>query len=159
MNFDVERIDKKWFIFIATILIVLDHALKYLAASTAGGHPFIGTESFGFQYVLNNGHTAIDILISATSLFLLMAIIITCEMFHWLPAMLAAGITSNLVDRIYMGGVVDYIVLFGVSFNAADAMIVASMLLIAARLIVVYVEEERDPYYEDDALYMLHEDW
>ena len=49
-------------------------------------------------------------------------------------ALIAAGGVSNLFDRIYYGGVVDYLILFSRSaINLADIMILAGVLLLVLK--------------------------
>ena len=50
---------------------------------------------------------------------------------------IVAAVLSNLIDRVFYGGVIDYISVFGLNtFNLADLAIVSSMIIIFINIII-----------------------
>lgn len=76
-----------------------------------------------------------NILAILISIFLLAIILFQIAMndpkYYFAFAVLSAGVFSNIIERIFFGGVIDYInILFIPSFNVSDVLIVFSLILI-----------------------------
>ncbi len=101
---------------------------------------------FNLTYVLNDG-AAFSILKGKQIFLILLAILLLCLVIYYLRkdklnfykilyySMLIGGILGNLLDRIILGGVVDFLDfnIFGYAapiFNLADSFIVISVILI-----------------------------
>lgn len=141
---EIERVDSKLFVVLAVWFVLFDRMFKVFAGWASEKAIIDGGALFGFEYALNNGHTLIDILISGAALAFLLVMVILFKAYHWLPAMMFAGVASNMIDRIYFGGVVDYLMFCGVTFNFADVMIVGAFVLIAMRLVEAHMGESSD---------------
>lgn len=92
---------------------------------------YIKNSGFLFGYVDSNLLASLVLVVGAVSTFWL-AIVLNYPTYHYSLIFLAAGLTSNLIDRTFRGGVIDYF-LFGnfPAFNFADVCIVTSLALMA----------------------------
>lgn len=78
------------------------------------------------------GNNLIAILISVLLLLLIYFLIIKDNQRYYVAfSLLSAGVLSNTIERIYYGGVVDYVnILFIPTFNLADIVIIFALVLI-----------------------------
>lgn len=96
-----------------------------------------GKETLNSQYIFGLiGTNTVAIAISLVALFLLWSIFSKYRNLHLPLLVISAATISNILDRIFYGGVVDYIELWSwPSFNLADLAIVVA--LIYAVIVIV----------------------
>lgn len=105
------------------VLIILDQLIKYLIVSNMflGESIPIIPHLLHLTYILNPG-AAFGILENQRFFFILIAIILICTIIYFYPkiiklnksfqlgiAMLFSGAIGNMIDRIFIGKVIDYI--------------------------------------------------
>lgn len=161
-----EHKDRKdWYLLIdalaAAVLLVLDQLTKHLAVlHLKGGTALVLLEGvLELQYVENTGVafslfrnggifiTATGFLVLGAVLFVLFRVPRQRRFFpiHMLMALLVAGAAGNLVDRLHLDYVVDFISFVLIHFpvfNVADCYIVVSAFLLCFLLLFRYREEE-----------------
>ena len=142
----------KW-LWISLVIVVLDQATKQIAEALLTPHQAVNLFPFFDWYLTYNTGAAFSFLANAGGwqrwLFTLIAIVISIIIVHWirkLPreetltavslTLILGGAIGNLIDRVYLGHVIDYIQVWLGSypfpaFNIADAAIsVGAVLLI-----------------------------
>ena len=142
----------KW-LWISLLVVVLDQATKQIAESQLTPHQAVNLLPFFDWYLTYNTGAAFSFLANAGGwqrwLFTAIAIVISVVIVQWirkLPAdetltafslsLILGGAIGNLIDRVYLGHVIDYIQVWlgkypWPAFNIADAAIsVGAVLLI-----------------------------
>ena len=142
----------KW-LWISLLVVVLDQATKQIAESQLTPHQAVNLFPFFDWYLTYNTGAAFSILANAGGwqrwLFTVIAIVISVVIVQWirkLPSdetmtafslsLILGGAIGNLIDRVYLGHVIDYIQVWlgnypWPAFNIADAAIsVGAVLLI-----------------------------
>ena len=121
---------RKSFFFIVVVFALLQ-VISFLMPDT-----FIKSNS-GFIFgQLNNNLVAIFLLIAAvfSALILFKQDLMTANQL-WL-ALLLSGLLSNLFERLFYGGVIDYINIWIIpTFNLADLLIVVSIIIITTKVL------------------------
>ena len=120
------------------VLIVVDQITKLIFNRRdffIGLVHFHLVRNFGLGFSLNFGLLPNLIIISAALLFFVYYYFSHRAELSWLGkivfVLIFAGATSNIIDRLYLGYVRDFIDLgLGFTFNLADAMIVVGLILI-----------------------------
>ena len=138
---------KSVYFFIAFLVVLLDQTTKYLARSfidpsvAIGVLPFLQLVSFrneGAAFGLFRGlGNEIFIIIFLAAITLLLYLLITGREDRFGPSLMLGGAAGNLTDRIFFGGVTDFIDVFvgrlhWPAFNIADSALtigIMSMLL------------------------------
>jgi signal peptidase II len=146
---------KIWYLLIATLVMLFDQITKYLVAVklsngdeidiVQGFFKFSYTENPGIAFgMLNNGN--VKWLLIAISVAAIMVVIYYMRrtppsntLLLWSLALLAAGICGNLIDRVRLGRVIDFILLYYKDyqwpvFNIADTAITIGAALMAIEL-------------------------
>lgn len=146
---------KIWYLLIATLVMLIDQITKYLVAVklsngdeidiVQGFFKFSYTENPGIAFgMLNNGN--VKWLLVAISVAAIMVVIYYMRrtppsntLLLWSLALLAAGICGNLIDRVRLGRVIDFILLYYKDyqwpvFNIADTAITIGAALMAIEL-------------------------
>jgi signal peptidase II len=122
---------KQIIVFIIFTSIVIDQSIKYLANTCV-----INT---GIIFGLPIQSYILTILISFGAIVLLLLLLIKTKsnMLKYAIAGLLGGTCSNLVDRLFLGGVCDYICIkpFPI-FNLADIVILISYIVILYSLVI-----------------------
>jgi len=159
---------KTWYLSIATLVMMFDQITKYwVAVKLSDGdevdiiHGFIKssyTENPGIAFgMLNNGN--VKWLLVAISVAAIMVVIYYMRrtpssntLLLWSLSLLAAGICGNLIDRVRLGRVIDYILLYYKDyqwpvFNIADTAITIGAALMAIELFLT-PQAERPPVIE-----------
>lgn len=146
---------------IMALLIALDQYTKYLAViGLKGKAPLVIWEGiFELRYLENRG-AAFGMLQNQKGFFICVAFIILLAIcfslfkipgekrYLWLRSllvMIAAGAVGNMIDRIYMGYVVDFFYFILIDFpifNVADIYVSVSCVVLAILLMFYYQEEE-----------------
>ena len=142
----------KW-LWISLLIVVLDQATKQIAESLLTPHQAVNLLPFFDWYLTYNTGAAFSFLANAGGwqrwLFTAIAIVISVVIVQWirkLPSdetmtafslsLILGGAIGNLIDRVYLGHVIDYIQVWlgkypWPAFNIADAAIsVGAVLLI-----------------------------
>jgi signal peptidase II len=134
----------KW-LWISALVILLDQLAKQIAESLLNPHQAVNLFPYFDWYLTYNTGAAFSFLADAGGwqrwLFTITAIVISAIIFFWikkLPAedtttaislsLILGGAIGNLIDRIYLGHVIDYIQVWlgdypWPAFNIADAAI------------------------------------
>ena len=146
---------KIWYLIIATLVMLFDQITKYWVAVKLsngdeidiieGFFKFSYTENPGIAFgMLNNGN--VKWLLVAVSVAAIMVVVYYMRrtpasntLLLWSLSLLAAGITGNLIDRIRLGRVIDFILLYYKDyqwpvFNVADTAITIGAALMAIEL-------------------------
>jgi len=146
---------KVWYLLIATLVMLFDQITKYWVAVKLsdgdeidiiqGFFKFSYTENPGIAFgMLNNGN--VKWLLVAISVAAIMVVVyymrrtpISNTLLLWSLALLAAGICGNLIDRVRLGRVIDFILLYYRDyqwpvFNIADTAITIGAALMAIEL-------------------------
>lgn len=132
---------------IATILLIMiDQASKLMARNLLGEN-VIGNDDLGLGIVFNTGMAlgfydgnAKNIVLTSFILIIVCTFIknqierIDVKTAFALSLVVAGGV-SNLVDRIFRKGVLDFIKSFGVAFNLADIFVIVGWILLVKFLI------------------------
>lgn len=133
-------------VIVCTILIVIDQVSKLVAANNLKNGA-IGNENFGLEITSNTGMafgfnagngknivlTVFILLIIASFIKNQLERIDTKTMLS--ISLAVSGGTSNLIDRIFRGGVFDFIKILGITFNLADVFVVLGWILLVIFLI------------------------
>ncbi len=127
---------------------ILDRILKYIF-STYSGEYFVFGDWLKLKYATNTGIAfgiPINFVILSVFYFLIFLILMCwliksyqAKILHnvFVLSLIIVGAFSNLLDRIYLGHVVDYIDLkFYTIFNLADAMIVIGVIIFMLFILV-----------------------
>jgi len=123
----VIDVQKKTIYWIALIILIIDQLSKFIARKY-----FSFVENTGAAFGILEGKNLFLILISiAVALF----VIYYLNDHHYLElGFLLGGITGNLIDRIFLGYVVDFIDFgFWPSFNIADSFNTVAVILLIWR--------------------------
>jgi signal peptidase II len=146
---------KMWYLLIATLVMLFDQITKYWVAVKLsdgdeidviqGFFKFSYTENPGIAFgMLNNGN--VKWLLVAISVAAIMVVIYYMKrtpksntLLMWSLSLLAAGICGNLIDRVRLGRVIDFILLYYKDyqwpvFNIADTAITIGAALMAIEL-------------------------
>lgn len=146
---------KVWYLIIATLVMLFDQITKYLVAMKLsngdeidiieGFFKFSYTENPGIAFgMLNNGN--VKWLLVAISVAAIMVVVYYMRrtpssnmLLLWSLSLLAAGICGNLIDRVRLGRVIDFILLYYKDyqwpvFNIADTAITIGAALMAIEL-------------------------
>lgn len=142
-------------IIVGVLLVVLDQVLKYLAVLNLKGSPEITLipHVLGLCYVENPGAAwgifsgKISFLSILTAILLLLIVwalffsdYIKTPLSRWAAILFLAGGLGNLIDRILVGYVVDYIRFLFINFpvfNLADMCVVGGFILFMIELFIV----------------------
>jgi signal peptidase II len=150
---------KLWYLCIALMVLAFDQITKYWVWIRLrdgdeidvinGFFKFSYTENQGIAFgILNNGHVkwllvAISVVAISIVVYYIVKTSASNTLLLWSLSLLAAGICGNLVDRIRMGRVIDFILLhyhgeyqFPV-FNIADTSITIGAALMAIELFLM----------------------
>lgn len=144
----VIKMNKKKITLTVLILIMIDFIIKYLIRSN---FKILDTYTviknfFYLTYVKNTG-AAFSILENNTLLIIIMSIVLLIYLIYYLTKtklgklqnisiiLIIAGVIGNLIDRVFLGGVIDYLsfVIFGYYFpifNLADTYIVIGVFIL-----------------------------
>jgi len=146
---------KFWYLFIATLVLSLDQFTKYWVSVKLregdeieiipGFFKLSYTENPGIAFgMLNNGNVkwllvAVSVAAIAVVVYYMSRTSISNTLLLWALALLAAGISGNLVDRFRLGRVIDFILLYYKGyqwpvFNIADTAITIGAALMAIEL-------------------------
>jgi signal peptidase II len=133
-------------------VLVLDQPTKFWAQASlprgrevtviAGWLWFRLTTNTGASLGLLGGHTVFLAVVSVLLLVALVVLVQRAEPEGWFGLMaigsLTGGVASNLLDRIRLGGVIDFIEIHGwpTDFNLADAAIRLGGLLVLISLLI-----------------------
>ncbi|HET9530512.1 MAG TPA: signal peptidase II [Blastocatellia bacterium] len=141
---DTASAGKRRYLMVTALVLALDQLSKYWAAKELGDgreidvipgfFKFSYTENPGIAFgMLNSGNVkwllvAISVVAITVVIFYLMRTPASNKMLLWSLALLAAGISGNLIDRFRMGRVIDFILLYYRDyqwpvFNVADTAI------------------------------------
>jgi signal peptidase II len=146
---------KLWYLFIAMLVMLCDQLTKYWVSVKLregdeidvirGFFKLSYTENPGIAFgMLNNGN--VKWLLVAISVAAIMVVVyymrrtpISNTLLLWSLALLAAGISGNLIDRFRLGRVIDFILIYYKSyqwpvFNIADTAITIGAALMAIEL-------------------------
>lgn len=146
---------KIWYLLIATLVMLFDQITKYMVAVRLsdgdeidiieGFFKFSYTENPGIAFgMLNNGN--VKWLLVAISVAAIMVVVYYMRrtpasnmLLLWSLSLLAAGICGNLIDRVRLGRVIDFILLYYRDyqwpvFNIADTAITIGAALMAIEL-------------------------
>jgi signal peptidase II len=141
------------FLWISTLIIVLDQLAKYWAVTQLPLHQAVNVMPYFDWYLTYNRGAAFSFLADAGGwqrwFFTITAIMISSVIFFWIKklepnekmtatslSLILGGAIGNLIDRIYLGYVVDYVQIWlgnypWPAFNIADAAIsVGAVILI-----------------------------
>ncbi|HSO74706.1 MAG TPA: signal peptidase II, partial [Blastocatellia bacterium] len=146
---------KVWYLVVTAIVLVIDQATKYWMSMNlregdeieviAGFFKFSYTENPGIAFgMLNNANVKWLLITISAAAIIVVAFYMTRtassnRLLLWSLALLAAGISGNLVDRVRMGRVIDFILVYYKSyewpvFNIADTAITIGAALMAIEL-------------------------
>lgn len=138
---------------VCIIIIAIDQLSKFLITqfipSTVGNEYFAIeiTENTGMAFGFNSGNTK-NIFLSLVVIFIIISFIrnqreqLELKVLVAISMALGGGI-SNIIDRIFRGGVLDFIkVLFIPNFNIADLCICIGWILIVVFLIIYTKKED-----------------
>jgi signal peptidase II len=156
---------KIWYLIVATLVMLSDQITKYWVAVKLsdgdeidviqGLFKFSYTENPGIAFgMLNNGN--VKWLLVTISVAAIMVVIYymrrtppTNTLLLWSLSLLAAGISGNLIDRVRLGRVIDFILIYYKDyqwpvFNIADTAITVGAALMAIELFLA-PQAERPP--------------
>lgn len=120
------------------LLIVIDQITKLIFSSRdffVGAWHVHLVKNYGLGFGLNFGLIPNLIIISVALIFFLYYYFFHRAKLSWLGkiifVLILAGAISNIADRLYLGFVRDYLDLgLGFTFNLADAMVIAGLIMI-----------------------------
>ena len=147
------------------VLIFADQITKIWAVSTLKGGKIIELipEILQFNYLENQG-AAFGILQNQQTFFVIAGAVILFAVFYVLfvtphekkynilnilLVMIAAGAVGNMIDRVNLGYVVDFIYISAINFpifNVADCYVTVSTILLALVILFYYQEEDFQVY-------------
>jgi signal peptidase II len=159
---------KLWYLFFAMLVMLSDQFTKYWVSVklregdeidvVSGFFKFSYTENPGIAFgMLNSGN--VKWLLVAVSVAAVIVVVyymrrtpISNTLLLWSLALLAAGISGNLIDRVRLGRVIDFILIYYKSyqwpvFNIADTAITIGAALMAIELFLS-PQAERTPVAE-----------
>jgi signal peptidase II len=162
---------KLWYLFFAMLVMLSDQFTKYWVSVklregdeidvVSGFFKFSYTENPGIAFgMLNSGN--VKWLLVAVSVAAVMVVVyymrrtpISNTLLLWSLALLAAGISGNLIDRVRLGRVIDFILIYYKNyqwpvFNIADTAITIGAALMAIELFLS-PQAERTPVVEAEA--------
>jgi len=128
------------------LLIIIDQASKLVAKNLLGEN-LIGSENLGLGIVFNTGmalgfYDGNEKNIVLTSFILIIVCTFIKNQIERIDvktalalSLVVAGGVSNLIDRIFRKGVLDFIKSFGVTFNLADIFVIVGWILLVKFLI------------------------
>ena len=146
---------KLWYLFIAMLVMLCDQITKYWVSVKLregdeidiiqGFFKFSYTENPGIAFgMLNNGNVkwllvSVSVAAIAVVFYYMRRTPISNSLLLWSLALLAAGICGNLIDRVRLGRVIDFILLYYRDyqwpvFNIADTAITIGAALMAIEL-------------------------
>lgn len=143
---------KKTILFLSIILVFIDQLLKYIITSSMSIYESIKVipNFFDITYVKNTG-AAFSILDGGRIFFIILAIISLIILVRFVLldtkiskfdsvsySLVFAGIVGNLIDRIFVGGVIDYIH-FHLPFYDAPIFNFADMCIVIGMFMVIYI--------------------
>jgi signal peptidase II len=154
---------KIWYLLIGTMVMLIDQITKYWVSVKLsegdeieiirGFFKFSYTENPGIAFgMLNNGN--VKWLLVAVSVAAILVVVyymkrtpVSNSLLLWSLALLAAGICGNLIDRVRLGRVIDFILLYYKDyqwpvFNIADTAITIGAALMAIEL---FLAPQADP--------------
>lgn len=155
MRYQASASDRLWYLLISVVVVVVDQVTKYWVSATLQGDGdivvirgflnFSYTENQGIAFgMLNNGNmkwllVGVSLVAIAVVIFYLTRTAVSNRALLFSLALLAGGICGNLIDRVRMGRVIDFIeVYYGNHqfpvFNAADSAITIGAVLLALDL-------------------------
>ncbi len=128
---------------LTAIIIIVDHALKYFAkAGSIGFLKYVTNTGAAFSLFSGLGWTKILLIIVSLAVLLVIGFFYFKHHKSFLLiialTLIFAGTLSNLIDRVFLGHVIDYIPFFGfkgLTFNLADAANVSGVILLIVHLI------------------------
>lgn len=134
-------------VIVVTILIVIDQGTKLLASNRLNNRS-IGNEKIGFEitsntgmaFGFNDGSNGKNIVLTIFILLIIISFIknqlerIDTKTVLAISFAISGGI-SNLIDRIFRGGVFDFIKFYNITFNMADIFVVLGWILLIIFLI------------------------
>lgn len=134
-------------VIVVTILIVVDQTSKLLVSNRLVNGS-IGNEKFGLEitsntgmaFGFNDGSNGKNIVLTIFILLIIVTFIknqlerIDTKTALALSFAISGGI-SNLIDRIFRGGVFDFIKFYNITFNLADIFVVLGWILLVVFLI------------------------
>jgi signal peptidase II len=159
---------KLWYLFIATLVMLFDQITKYWVSVKLregdeidiiqGFFKFSYTENPGIAFgMLNNGNVkwllvSVSVAAIAVVFYYMRRTPVSNTLLLWSLALLSAGICGNLIDRIRLGRVIDFILLYYRDyqwpvFNIADTAITIGAALMAIELFLS-PQAERPPVVE-----------
>lgn len=149
---------KVWYLFITAVVLAIDQITKYLVSTRfkedAPGTDVIPgffkisyTENPGIAFGMLNQENvrwllvAVSVVAILVVIYYMMRTAASSRLLLWSLALLAAGIAGNLIDRIRLGRVIDFIELYFKSyhwpvFNVADTAITIGAALMAIELFI-----------------------
>ena len=121
------RLIRNWKYFVVGVgLIVIDQLSKWWVL----GHPFFVTKNSGIIFGLGSGWGIFTLIIVCLMLGLFLLTIEKPEKIMWPIVLIFSGAISNIIDRIFRGGIIDFIRIKGeLAFNFADIMIILGVAL------------------------------
>lgn len=127
---------KGWIYLVVGIgLIGLDQITKWWVTS----HPFFVIKNSGIVFGLGSGWGVFVLVATCLILGLFLFTIERPEKIMWPIVLIFSGAISNIIDRIFRGGIVDFIRIKGdLAFNLADIMI----LLGVGLYIIIFFKNE-----------------
>ncbi len=146
---------KIWYLLVTAIVLMIDQCTKYWMSMNLregdeievirGFFKFSYTENPGIAFgMLNNANVKWLLVTISVAAIIVVAFYMTRtassnRLLLWSLALLAAGISGNLVDRVRMGRVIDFILVYYKSyewpvFNIADTAITIGAALMAIEL-------------------------
>ncbi len=159
---------KVWCLFIAMLVMLFDQFTKYWVSVKLregdeidiirGFFKFSYTENPGIAFgMLNNGNVkwllvAVSVAAVTVVAYYMRRTPVSNTLLLWSLALLAAGICGNLIDRVRLGRVIDFILIYYKSyqwpvFNIADTAITIGAALMAIELFLS-PQAERSPIVE-----------
>ena len=159
---------KRWYLFIATLVLAFDQFTKYWISVKLregdeidiikGFFKLSYTENPGIAFgMLNNGNVKwLLVSVSVAAIMVVVYYMIRTSasntLLLWSLALLAAGICGNLIDRVRLGRVIDFILVYYKDyqwpvFNIADTAITIGAALMAIELFLS-PQAERPPVVE-----------
>lgn len=142
---------QKW-LWVSLLVIALDQATKQIAEAYLVPHQAVNVLPYFDWYLTYNPGAAFSFLADAGGwqrwFFTIVAILVSGFIFHWLRnlsreetwtaiplSLILGGAVGNLIDRLYLGHVIDYIQVWLGSypwpaFNIADAAISVGIVLL-----------------------------
>ena len=157
---------KMWYLLVTGVVLIIDQFTKYWMSINlregdeidviSGFFKFSYTENPGIAFgMLNNGNVkwllvAISVAAIIVVVFYITRTAVSNRLLLWSLALLAAGISGNLVDRVRMGRVIDFILIYYKDyqwpvFNVADTAITIGAALMAIELFLPPQHERAVP--------------